>query len=43
VATIRRVNGIIIPEPNTKVEEGDILLAVVKTNKLDKIKKRFGL
>jgi trk system potassium uptake protein TrkA len=43
VATIRRVNGIIIPEPNTKVEEGDILLAVVKTNKLDKIKKKFGL
>jgi len=43
VATIRRVNGIVIPEPNTKVEEGDILLAVVKTNRLDKIRKRFGL
>jgi len=43
VTTIRRIDGIIIPESNTKAKKGDILLAVVKIASLDKIKKRFGL
>ncbi len=43
VATIRRIDGVIIPELSTKVKKGDMLLAVVKTTGLDKVKKRFGL
>jgi trk system potassium uptake protein TrkA len=43
VATIRRKKDVIIPDTNTEVEEGDILMAVVKTASLSKIKKRFKL
>jgi trk system potassium uptake protein len=43
VTTIRRIAGVIIPDLSTKVETGDILLAVVKTTSLDKIRKRFGI
>ncbi|MDD5680304.1 MAG: TrkA family potassium uptake protein [Candidatus Omnitrophica bacterium] len=43
VTTIRKIKGIIIPEVSTKVDKGDILLAVVKITSLDKIKKKFGL
>src|SRR3989338_1897728 len=31
VTTIRRIDGVIIPELSTKVKKGDMLLAVVKT------------
>lgn len=43
VTTIRRVDGVVIPDPATKVKEGDMLLAVVKTTGLDRAKKKFGL
>ncbi|MCM8819728.1 MAG: NAD-binding protein, partial [Candidatus Omnitrophica bacterium] len=43
VATIRRNKEIIIPQPETKVQDADILIAIVKTTSLDKIKKLFKL
>lgn len=43
VTTIKRIDGVIIPEPGTKVKKGDMLLAVVKIANLDRVKKRFGL
>jgi trk system potassium uptake protein TrkA len=43
VSAVRRVKGVIIPKPELKVEEGDVLMAVVKTVSLSKIKKRFGI
>jgi trk system potassium uptake protein TrkA len=43
VSTVRRIEGVIIPRPDTKVKKGDILLAVVKTANLDNIKKKFGV
>lgn len=43
VTAVRRLKGVIIPEPQTKIEKGDILLAVVKTTSLDKIRKKFGI
>ncbi len=43
VTTIRRIEGVIIPDPATKVKEGDMLLAVVKTSGLEKAKKKFSL
>jgi len=43
VATIRRPHGVVIPELSTKVKEGDVLLAVMKTVSLDKIRRKFGL
>lgn len=43
VTTIRRIDGVVIPESDTKVKKGDILLAVVKIASLDKAKKRFGI
>jgi trk system potassium uptake protein TrkA len=43
VVTVRKPKGIIIPSLDTKVEEKDTLIAVVKTKSLEKIKKMFGL
>lgn len=43
VVAIKKIKGIIIPEPNTVLEKSDILLAVVKTAALDEIKKRFKI
>ncbi len=43
VTIVKRVEGITIPELNTKAKGGDTLLAVVKIASLDRIRKRFGL
>jgi trk system potassium uptake protein TrkA len=43
VVTIRRAKGIVIPGPDTKIDLGDTLMAVIKTSSLAKIKKMFGL
>lgn len=41
IAAIRRVDGVLIPEPREIVREGDILLAVVKVEHWEKLKSRF--
>jgi trk system potassium uptake protein TrkA len=43
VVAIRRLQGVIIPEPNTVLKEKDILMAAVKVASLEKIKQRFNL
>jgi len=43
VVAIRRVQGVIIPGPQTALKEKDILMAAVKVASLKKIKDRFGL
>jgi len=43
VVAIRKIEGMIIPEPQTVLKEKDILMAVVKVGSLKKIKDRFGL
>ena len=43
VVAIRRMDGVIIPEPNTILKEKDILMAVVKVASLNKIKARLGI
>jgi trk system potassium uptake protein TrkA len=43
VVAIRKLSGVIIPEPATVVKEKDILMAVVKVASLQKIKERFDL
>ncbi|MEW6171222.1 MAG: TrkA family potassium uptake protein [Candidatus Omnitrophota bacterium] len=43
IATIKKIKGVVIPQLDTKVEKGDILLAVVKTENLKEIKEQFGL
>ncbi|MCX6349344.1 MAG: TrkA family potassium uptake protein [Candidatus Aureabacteria bacterium] len=43
VATVLRRGEAILPGPETVLEEGDKLMAVVKTKALGAIKKRFGL
>jgi len=43
VAAIRRLQGTIIPQPQTVLNEKDILMAVVKVAALKKIKEKFGL
>lgn len=43
VATIVRKKGAIVPGPETKLEKSDLLMGVVKTTSLVKIKKIFGI
>jgi trk system potassium uptake protein TrkA len=43
VVAIRRLDGVIIPEPQTVLKAKDMLMAVVKVASLKKIKELFGL
>ena len=43
VAAIRRVDGIIIPEPQTQLKLKDTLMGVVKVSSLKKIREKFSL
>jgi trk system potassium uptake protein TrkA len=43
VVAIRRLVGVIIPEPKTALKEKDVLMAVVKVVSLEKIKEKFKL
>ena len=43
VVAIRRMQGVIIPEPQTVLKAGDILTAVVKVESLKKIRVQFSL
>ena len=43
VVAIRRLEGVIIPEPATMLKEKDVLMATVKVASLDKVKEKFGL
>lgn len=43
VVAIRRLSGVIIPEPKTVLKEKDTVMAAVKVASLEKIKEKFGL
>lgn len=43
VVAIRRLYGVILPEPNTVLKAKDVLMAAVKVASLKKIKEKFGL
>jgi trk system potassium uptake protein TrkA len=43
IVAIRRLEGVVIPEPKTPVKKKDVLMAVVKVESLKKIKEKFGL
>jgi trk system potassium uptake protein TrkA len=43
VVAIRRLDGVVIPEPKTVLRDKDILMAVVKVSSLAKIKAEFKL
>ncbi|MCM8771003.1 MAG: TrkA family potassium uptake protein [Candidatus Omnitrophica bacterium] len=43
ITVIKKKKGVIIPEANTLVEEGDTVMAVVRTSSLAKIRKEFLL
>lgn len=43
VVAIKKIKAVVIPEPNTVLEKGDVLMAVVKTAALDEIKKKFKM
>jgi len=43
IATIRRMDGVIIPQPQTILKAKDVLLAVVKVSSLQKVKEKFNL
>ena len=43
VVAIKQMGGTIIPAPETALKKNDVIMAIVKTQSLDKIKKRFKL
>ena len=43
VVAIKRIEGTIIPAPETILQQSDVIMAIVKTASLDDIRKRFKL
>jgi len=43
VVAIRRLQGVILPEPKTILKEKDILMGVVKVDSLEDVREKFGL
>jgi len=43
VVMIKGIKGVILPEAKTKLHKNDVVMAVVKIDKLDKVRKRFGI
>ena len=43
VVAIRRMTGVMLPEPQTILKEKDVLMAAVKVASLKRIKEKFGL
>lgn len=43
VVMIKSVKGVHLPVPKTKLQKNDVMMALVKTESLDKVRKRFGI
>lgn len=43
VVAIKKIGGTVIPTPDTQLKKNDVVMAIVKTASLDKIKKKFKL
>lgn len=43
VVMIKSVKGVSLPLPKTKLQKDDVVMALVKTESLDKVRKKFGL
>ncbi|TAN63247.1 TrkA family potassium uptake protein [bacterium] len=43
VVMIKSVKGVSLPLPKTKLQKDDVVMALVKIESLDKVRKRFGL
>jgi len=43
IVAIRRLSGVIIPEPTTVFKPKDVLMSIVKVASLDKVKEKFKL
>jgi Trk K+ transport system NAD-binding subunit len=43
VVAVRRMDGVIIPDEKTIIEENDILMGIVKVKSLGRMKERFSL
>ena len=43
VVMIKGIKGVVMPEPKTRLRKNDVLMAVVKTESLDKVRKKFGI
>lgn len=43
VAMIKSIKGVILPQANTKLQKNDVIMAVVKIESLDKVRKKFGI
>ena len=43
VVMIKGIKGVVLPERKTKLAKQDVIMALVKTESLDKVRKRFGI
>ncbi len=43
IIAIKRIEGVILPQESTVLKKGDIVMGLVKTESLDKIRKQFNL
>lgn len=43
IVMIKNIKAVTLPESKTKLQKNDVIMAVVKTASLDKVRKRFGI
>lgn len=43
VVMVKGIKGVALPEPQTRIYKNDVLMALVKTESLDKVRKKFGI
>jgi trk system potassium uptake protein TrkA len=43
IIAIKKIEGVILPEDTTTLKKGDIIMGLVKTESLDKIREKFNL
>lgn len=43
VVMIKSVKGVVLPEGKTKLQKDDVVMGVVKTESLDRVRKKFGM
>jgi trk system potassium uptake protein TrkA len=43
VVMVKSVKGAVLPVPKTKLQKNDVVMALVKIESLDKVRKRFGI
>lgn len=43
IVMVKSIKGVVLPQNTTKIQKNDVVMGVVKIEKLEKVRKRFGI